>query len=39
MSVYRSKCQRDLKNRLSHKGDSLYTEGSISIHEHAIRMV
>jgi len=39
MSVYRSKCQRALKNRLSDKGGSLHTGGSISVHEHAIRMV
>jgi len=39
MSANRSKCQTALKNRLSDKGGSLHTEGSISVHEHAIRMV
>jgi len=39
MSVYRSKRQTTLKNLLFDKGGSLHTGGSISVHEHAIRVV
>ena len=39
MVVYRSKCDTAKKNRLSEKGGCLHTGGSISVHEHAIRLV
>ncbi|KAL2318853.1 hypothetical protein Fmac_032729 [Flemingia macrophylla] len=37
-SDFRSKSARAQKNRASEKGGSLHTDGSITIHEHAIRM-
>ena len=36
---FRSKCIQNQKNRTSDTGGSLHTGGSISTHEHAIRMV
>ena len=36
---FRSKCMQNQKNRTSDTGGSLHTGGSISTHEHAIRMV
>ncbi|XP_068486287.1 uncharacterized protein [Phaseolus vulgaris] len=38
MPVYRSKCDTAKKNCFSEKGGCLHTGGSISVHEHAIRM-
>ncbi|XP_068466396.1 uncharacterized protein [Phaseolus vulgaris] len=38
VAVYRSKCDTAKKNRLSEKGGCLHTGGSISVHEHAIRL-
>ncbi|XP_020205872.1 uncharacterized protein LOC109791032 [Cajanus cajan] len=35
---FRSKSARNQKNRASEKGGSLHTGGSITIHEHALRM-
>ncbi|XP_068474617.1 uncharacterized protein [Phaseolus vulgaris] len=35
---FRSKCSQNQKNRTSDTGGSLHTGGSISTHEHAIRM-
>ena len=39
MAVYRSKCDTAKNNRLCEKGGCLHTGGSISVHEHAIRLV
>jgi len=39
MPLYRSKCDTAKKNRFSEKGGCLHTRGSISVHEHAIRLV
>ncbi|XP_068475168.1 uncharacterized protein [Phaseolus vulgaris] len=39
MPVYRSKCDTSKKNRLSEKGGCLHTGGSISVHEHVIRLI
>ena len=39
MPVYRSKCDTTKKNRLSEKSGCLHTGGSISVHEHVIRLV
>ena len=39
MPMYREKCDTAKKNRLSEKGGSLHTGGSISVHDHAIRLV
>jgi len=36
---FRSKSARNQKNRASEKGGCLHTGGSITIHEHALRMV
>ncbi|XP_052731962.1 uncharacterized protein LOC128196132 [Vigna angularis] len=38
MPVYRQKCETAKKNRTSDKGGCLHTGGSISVHEHAIRL-
>ncbi|XP_017416478.2 uncharacterized protein LOC108327265 [Vigna angularis] len=38
MPVYRQKCETAKKNRTSEKGGCLHTGGSISVHEHAIRL-
>ena len=39
MPLYRKKCETAKKNRTSEKGGCLHTGGSISVHEHAIRLV
>ncbi|KOM45879.1 hypothetical protein LR48_Vigan06g118500 [Vigna angularis] len=36
---FRNKCAKAQRNRASERGDTLHTGGSITIHEHAIRMV
>ncbi|KOM29072.1 hypothetical protein LR48_Vigan632s000700 [Vigna angularis] len=38
MPLYRQKCETTKKNRTSEKGGCLHTRGSISVHEHAIRL-
>jgi len=38
-SLYRNKCATAQKNRASEKGGSLHTGGSITTHEHALRLV
>ncbi|KOM48043.1 hypothetical protein LR48_Vigan07g174700 [Vigna angularis] len=38
MPLYRQKCEIAKKNRTSEKGGCLHTRGSISVHEHAIRL-
>ncbi|WVZ21046.1 hypothetical protein V8G54_008368 [Vigna mungo] len=38
MPLYRQKCEIAKKNRISQKGGCLHTGGSISVHEHAIRL-
>ncbi|XP_052735856.1 uncharacterized protein LOC108336651 [Vigna angularis] len=38
MPLYRQKCETAKKNRTSEKGGCLHTRGSISVHEHAIRL-
>jgi len=38
-SHYRTKCLQDRQNRASEIGGSLHTGGSITVHEHEIRMV
>ncbi|XP_052723730.1 uncharacterized protein LOC128193692 [Vigna angularis] len=38
MPLYRQKCETAKKNRTSEKGGCLHTGGSISVHEHAIRL-
>ncbi|KOM29669.1 hypothetical protein LR48_Vigan743s000200 [Vigna angularis] len=35
---FRNKCAKAQRNRASERGGTLYTSGSITIHEHAIRM-
>lgn len=37
--AYRVKCATAQKNRASEKGGALHIGGSITVHEHAIRMV
>jgi len=37
--LYHNKCATAQKNRASEKGGSLHTGGSITIHEHALRLV
>jgi len=39
MLVYREKCDTTKKNRLSEKGGSFHTRGSISVHDNAICLV
>ncbi|KOM34921.1 hypothetical protein LR48_Vigan02g107100 [Vigna angularis] len=36
---FRNKCAKAQRNRASERGGTLHTGGSITIHEHAIRMV
>ncbi|KOM54357.1 hypothetical protein LR48_Vigan10g024900 [Vigna angularis] len=38
MPLYRQKCERAKKNRTFEKGGCLHIGGSISVHEHAIRL-
>ncbi|KOM52335.1 hypothetical protein LR48_Vigan09g099400 [Vigna angularis] len=38
MPLYRQKCETTKKNRTSEKGGCFHTGGSISVHEHAIRL-
>ncbi|XP_047165537.1 uncharacterized protein LOC124834790 [Vigna umbellata] len=38
MPLYRQKCETAKKNRTSERGGCLHTGGSISMHEHAIRL-
>ncbi|KOM58257.1 hypothetical protein LR48_Vigan11g129100 [Vigna angularis] len=38
MPLYRQKCETAKKNKTSNKGGCLHTGGSISVHEHAIRL-
>ncbi|KOM55328.1 hypothetical protein LR48_Vigan10g122000 [Vigna angularis] len=38
MPLYRQKCETAKKNRTSEKGGCLHIGGSISVHEHAIRL-
>jgi len=39
MPMYQSKCDTSKKDRLPEKGGCLHTGGSISVHEHVIRLV
>ncbi|XP_017434573.1 uncharacterized protein LOC108341397 [Vigna angularis] len=38
MPLYKQKCETTKKNKTSKKGGCLHTRGSISVHEHAIRL-